>query len=1154
MKQKIFVGLIMLSLLTIVQQVFATYEQISMGMYHSCALKSNGSIACWGYNSDGRSTPPDGVFSQVSAGGTHSCALKNNGEALCWGWNEYDQASPPTDMFSQISAGGTHTCGLTNNGNAVCWGADEHGQSTPPIGIFKQISTGGYHTCALKNDDSVVCWGSNESDQIGQYDSYSTHTGDKFSQVSAGIYHTCALRSDGTAVCWGGSQLPIEIQDQTFTQISAGRHHTCALKHNGEAVCWGDDGISPLGVFKQISVGNNNSCGVKTNGDLVCQSWRLNDLSNYAIPTQPATDALPVTSFSPGQAMIIAAGGAHGINTLFPYTNSYTQKMYARLNTLGFSDGDITYLNPIAPDIDGDGYLEFENQDYDLSSPENQLTMAFTQIAKRLQTGQQFVLYIHGHAKPDFIQLTKNYELSATKLKSLMDLLPENTQQIIILDTVHSGSFLDKLAKVNRIILTSSDDLSASWTASLYEGFSGVLLTNLNHGENLQSVFKKIEQRIHSNNEIGYNYGSSQLDDNGDGLYTEEDGELSAKIYIGQPSTEIFTSPLVANFKTSQLSGRVPLDIQLDANISQGENIVEHIWDIDNKTRLEGNIVNFRIEVPGIHEVKLTIKDIDGKISQKAQKIEAFFPLTPPDTNSVGSAIIIAGGGAHKENILFNTTKKWSKFSYRTLASQGFNQNDIFYLIPQPPDIDSDGFIDKQYWSYDLSSPAQHIEEVFRKATECLSAEQQFFLHYIGPGKTDQLNISSNYTFTAEMLNTQLQQLQPGIQQILFLDSDYSSGSFLDDLSGVSERTIITPTAINEHNTDYLTSHKSISDFLKTILRGEFIEESFYYFSRMVEFNNNRYLGFSSQHPQLDDNGDGIYDSLDGEYTENMYLGFPGIVARRSTTSCPRPSIDFQLPEEIKTSTPLTLQADTSASNTPLVEYHWWLDNQLISEERSFNYTFNQEGDHVLTLFALNGEQRAAVAQKEIRVVNREKQGQAIILAAGGVLQNTLYPLTNQFAQDMYLLLKMRGYSDEDIIYLNPHAPNVNIPMDHHLESENLDFDLFDPQRDIEQAFTQAASRLKPGEQFIFYVHGHAQPSGRMYVLPPSPYYLSPQLLREQLDRLPEGIEQIIILDTCYSGMFFKELARPGRILLSSSDDVSLSWNSQQFPLHSKKG
>ena len=69
--------------------------QVAAGYYTTCALKTDGAVACWGYNGYGQATPPDEAFTQVAAGLYHTCGLSTQSSVACWGLNNRGQASPP---------------------------------------------------------------------------------------------------------------------------------------------------------------------------------------------------------------------------------------------------------------------------------------------------------------------------------------------------------------------------------------------------------------------------------------------------------------------------------------------------------------------------------------------------------------------------------------------------------------------------------------------------------------------------------------------------------------------------------------------------------------------------------------------------------------------------------------------------------------------------------------------------------------------------------------------------------------------------------------------------------------------------------------------------------------------------------------------------
>ena len=105
---------------------------MSAGGNYSCGVRFDGTVACWGYNASGQSSPPAGSFTLVSAGDDHACGIRIDGTLGCWGYNAWGQASPPVGAFFQVSAGATHTCGVRPDGAVACWGQNGQGQATPP--------------------------------------------------------------------------------------------------------------------------------------------------------------------------------------------------------------------------------------------------------------------------------------------------------------------------------------------------------------------------------------------------------------------------------------------------------------------------------------------------------------------------------------------------------------------------------------------------------------------------------------------------------------------------------------------------------------------------------------------------------------------------------------------------------------------------------------------------------------------------------------------------------------------------------------------------------------------------------------------------------------------------------------------------------------
>ena len=244
------------------------FTALDAGDQHSCAIRTNGTIACWGNNEHGQADPPEGQFTAVSAGWAHSCGLRTNNTITCWGTNWNGPNSPPEGQFAAISAGRTHTCALRTNRTISCWGRNQYRQADAPTGQFTAISAGGSHTCALRADSTITCWGSNSDGQTDQPEG-------QFTAISASTNHTCGLRADATITCWGdNSSVQSDAPDAQFTAISTASHHSCGLEADSTATCWGDTlnarTDAPDGQFITISSSTNHTCGLRADATVTC--------------------------------------------------------------------------------------------------------------------------------------------------------------------------------------------------------------------------------------------------------------------------------------------------------------------------------------------------------------------------------------------------------------------------------------------------------------------------------------------------------------------------------------------------------------------------------------------------------------------------------------------------------------------------------------------------------------------------------------------------------------------------------------------------------------------------------------------------------------------------------------------------------------------
>lgn len=284
----------------------ADWLEVDAGSTHSCAIKTNYSLWCWGDNSEGQigNGDPQG---QICIGGASSfCRDKTK------------------KQWVKVSAGNNYTCGIERTTQKLyCWGKNNYGQlghatSSVPVevtggGKWSAVVAGDTHTCAIKTDKTLWCWGRDDKGQLGNDSLYSNKTSP--TRVSTAIAtmwvdvdveskQSCAVATTYVMYCWGqwgwvgtvgGSNNPTPTRVQSgdishFTDwrsVSTGRYHICGIRASGALYCFGKNNVGQVGNgtgvdvrypvqvnagvnWLSVDLGLDFTCGIRSNGQLWC--------------------------------------------------------------------------------------------------------------------------------------------------------------------------------------------------------------------------------------------------------------------------------------------------------------------------------------------------------------------------------------------------------------------------------------------------------------------------------------------------------------------------------------------------------------------------------------------------------------------------------------------------------------------------------------------------------------------------------------------------------------------------------------------------------------------------------------------------------------------------------------------------------------------
>jgi len=298
---------------TEVEFIPSSTKDLALGYWHSCTIRADDSMWCWGESFYGQLG--NGVGGDVYGYGTPIQTATDN-------------------QWKKVSAGKMSTCAIDVNDSLYCWGEIQkiianESLSVAPYVPFKindddwyAVSVGTNFVCGIKaGDQSLWCWGINSRGQLG-YDSDGINTdkpqpvpsdeGQQWHSITSGQSHSCAINSNNKLYCWGDNtdgqiginSAQLEVNQPTLVAetldwkyVHAGPHHTCAITQTHELYCWGDNAdlqlgtgdlgalreLQPQAVFndkqwKTVSAGSSSTCGITMDHMLYC--WGSNTFSH----------------------------------------------------------------------------------------------------------------------------------------------------------------------------------------------------------------------------------------------------------------------------------------------------------------------------------------------------------------------------------------------------------------------------------------------------------------------------------------------------------------------------------------------------------------------------------------------------------------------------------------------------------------------------------------------------------------------------------------------------------------------------------------------------------------------------------------------------------------------------------------------------------
>jgi len=289
-------------------------------------------------------------------------------------------------------------------------------------------------------------------------------------------------------------------------------------------------------------------------------------------------------------------------------------------------------------------------------------------------------------------------------------------------------------------------------------------------------------------------------------------------------------------------------------------------WDYS----LTGNNDNFRVEnlqmAIGANTVKVDAFDTEGNNSQLTLNVNR-------QGNAVGAVLIVAG--RNETNGLQGNIYNAANRAYRIFKTAGFSEDAIYYIAPTQQDADKDGLADDVDAAPSTAAALQNA--VLTWVSDKVGPGKPLFVYMVDHGFEDKFCLDGCTTgsITPADLNGWLTTLETntGVDQVTVVIEACLSGSFITRAGGADVNSLVKPgriiiTSTSDNKNAYASAEGAyFSDaFFSCIADSQDLKTCFEEGKTAVAATG------VSQFPQLDDNGDAVYNTGDGAVAQTRFV------------------------------------------------------------------------------------------------------------------------------------------------------------------------------------------------------------------------------------------------------------------------------------------